>query len=69
MKTFKRLGMRMYRAETGGWRISSKDLSYEGQGNKGIVMADALRSWSVDGYVIFSNGHWERVRHETEQKG
>lgn len=65
MQTFKKLGCKMTRNEKGGWRIANYDrgLSFEGQGNKGTVMADALASWKAQGAVVFTKGKgWTYVR-------
>ena len=56
MQTFKKLGCKMTRNEKGGWRVSGKNVSFEGQGNKGTVMADALASWKAQGAVVFTKG-------------
>lgn len=71
MQTYKRLGCKMSRgqgfgAEKFDWIISNnRDLSFGGNGNKGVVMAAALANWAEAGLVKFVKGEgWMRVRHE-----
>lgn len=63
MKTFKRLGLAMYRKGQ-GWQVEGRNFpTFEGTGNKGTVMAQALEQAEKNGLVELVKGSgWRYVQ-------
>jgi hypothetical protein len=64
MVTYKKLGLKMSRYGAGAWYVSGPKIDgFSGTGNKGTVMAEALKYYAEAGIVRFVKGKgWEYVR-------